>query len=238
MTGFADAMKQLSRVQKPAKGSAYTLFVNRPAGRVLAAVATRAGATPNQLTALGAAFTFPALCAVALIRPSPVLAFYVSLALGLGFALDAADGQLARLQGTESLSGEWLDHVLDCARTVILHLAILVSFYRFFSLPSPLLLLAPMVFEFAAVVIFFASMLTEKLKMGMPQIPSAPERRWPIALLPVDYGVTCISFLFLGLPDIFIGLYCTLLVAHLLFLAALTVKCLRTMKRCTQLIEV
>ena len=165
MAEFAETVRQLSTAQKPAKGvSVYSRFVNRPAGRVMAALAFRIGATPNQLTFLGALFTFPALAAVALLRPAPVMSVCVGVALALGFALDAADGQLARSQRSASLSGEWLDHVLDCVRIVALHSVVLVAFYRFFVLPGPLFLLAPRVFQFAAEVIYFAGILTQKLK--------------------------------------------------------------------------
>ncbi len=233
MTGFIEVLRHMSAAQKPAKGvSVYTLFVNRPAGRVLAALAYRVGATPNQLTVLGALFTFPALAAVALVRPGPGLSVGVCAALAVGFALDAADGQLARTQRSGSLSGEWLDHVLDCVKLVTVHLVVLVSFYRFFSLPDPAFLLAPMLFELAAVVIFFAGILTEQLKRQTAA--PAPARPVPalrsLLLLPVDYGVTCLSFLFLGSQHVFLSVYCALLLAHLLFMAAFLVKCFRELR--------
>ncbi|MEU2286239.1 CDP-alcohol phosphatidyltransferase family protein [Streptomyces sp. NPDC013178] len=233
MTEFAEALRQLSAAQKPAKGvSLYTRFVNRPAGRVLAALAYRVGATPNQLTVLGALFTFPALAAVALLPPGPTMAVCVGTALAMGFALDAADGQLARGQRSGSPSGEWLDHVLDCVKIVTLHLVVLVSFYRFFSLPSPAFLLAPMVFQLAAVVIFFAGILTEKLKRRTPgEAPAgSPPALRSVLLLPVDYGLTCLSFLFLGSQDVFLAVYCALLAAHVLFMAAFLVKWFRELR--------
>ncbi|WP_328477322.1 CDP-alcohol phosphatidyltransferase family protein [Streptomyces sp. NBC_00377] len=231
MTEFAETLRQLSAAQKPAKGtSLYTRFVNRPAGRLLAALAFRVGATPNQLTVLGAAFTFPALVTVALLPPGPTTSLCIAASLAVGFALDAADGQLARSQRSGSPSGEWLDHVLDCAKIVTLHLVVLVSFYRFFALPSRAFLLAPMLFQLAAVVIFFAGILTEKLKRPAPgdaragSAPAPAPALRSVLLLPVDYGLTCLSFLFLGSQDLFLALYCTLLVAHVLFMAAFLVK--------------
>ncbi|MFF5550283.1 CDP-alcohol phosphatidyltransferase family protein [Streptomyces olivaceoviridis] len=235
MTGFVEVLRHMSAAQKPARGvSVYTLFVNRPAGRVLAALAYRAGATPNQLTVLGALFTFPALAAVALVRPGPGLSVCVCAALAVGFALDAADGQLARTQRSGSPSGEWLDHVLDCVKLVTVHLVVLVSFYRFFSLPDPAFLLAPMLFELAAVVIFFAGILTEQLKRRTAAPAPAPAEPAPalrsLLLLPVDYGVTCFAFLFLGSQHVFLSVYCTLLLAHLLFMAAFLVKSFRELR--------
>ncbi|MFF4585110.1 CDP-alcohol phosphatidyltransferase family protein [Streptomyces sp. NPDC001388] len=233
MTEFAEVLRQLSAAQKPAKGvSLYTRFVNRPAGRVLAALAYQVGATPNQLTVLGALFTFPALAAVALLPPAPTMAACVSAALAVGFVLDSADGQLARGQRSGSPSGEWLDHVLDCVKILALHLVVLVSFYRFFSLPGPLWLLAPMVFQLAAVVIFFAGILTEKLRRRAPGEvpPGSPPALRAVLLLPVDYGLTCLSFLFLGSQDVFLAVYCALLLAHVLFMAAFLVKWFRELR--------
>ncbi|GGW44095.1 CDP-alcohol phosphatidyltransferase [Streptomyces lucensis JCM 4490] len=233
MTEFSTTLRQLAAAQKPAKGvSAYTLFVNRPAGRVLAAVAYRIGATPNQLTVLGALFTLPALATVALVPPGRLMAVCVCAALAVGFALDSADGQLARGQRSGSPSGEWLDHVLDCVKLATLHLVVLVAFYRFFALPSPVFLLAPMVFEVAAVVIFFAGILTEKLRRrttAAAPAGSAPALR-SVVLLPVDYGVICLSFLFLGSQQLFLVLYCALLLAHVLFMAAFLVKWFRELR--------
>ncbi|GGS57978.1 CDP-alcohol phosphatidyltransferase family protein [Streptomyces cinerochromogenes] len=233
MTGFIEALRHMSAAQKPARGvSAYTLYVNRPAGRLLAVLAHRVGATPNQVTVLGALFTFPALATVALVRPGTGMSVGVCAALAVGFALDAADGQLARTQRSGSPSGEWLDHVLDCFKLVSVHLVVLVSFYRFFSLPSPAFLLAPMLFELAAVVIFFAGILTEQLKRRA----AAPATAGPtpvlraVLLLPVDYGITCISFLFLGSQHVFLSVYCALLLAHLLFMAACLVKWFRELR--------
>ncbi|KOV92805.1 CDP-alcohol phosphatidyltransferase family protein [Streptomyces sp. NRRL B-3648] len=233
MAGFIATLRHMTAAQKSSNGvSAYTLFVNRPAGRVLAALAYRAGATPNQLTVLGALFTFPALAAVALVRPGPGLSVCVCAALAMGFALDAADGQLARAQRSGSPSGEWLDHVLDCFKLVTVHLVVLVSFYRFFSLPSPAWLLAPMLFEMAAVVIFFAGILTEQLKRRTAdRAPAGPTPALRcVLLLPVDYGVTCVSFLFLGSQHVFLSVYGALLLAHLLFMAAFLVKWYRELR--------
>ncbi|MEU9480435.1 CDP-alcohol phosphatidyltransferase family protein [Streptomyces sp. NPDC048191] len=228
MTAFAEVLRLLSTAQKPSKGaSAYSLFINRPAGRVFAAMAYRIGATPNQVTFLSALFTFPALAAVALVPPGPAMSVCVCVALAVGFALDSADGQLARSQQSGSACGEWLDHVLDCVKFVSVHLSVLVALYRFFDLPSEAFLLVPMAFELAAVVVFFVGILTQKLKRQREgQAAPAPALR-SVLLLPVDYGMTCLSFLFLADRGLFLAVYCALLVAHLIFLPAFLVKCYR-----------
>lgn len=229
---FSSTLRQLSKAQKPAKGvSVYARFVNRPAGRLLAAAAYRIGLTPNHVTAVSALITFTGVSATALLPPSHALGQWVALALLLGFALDSADGQLARLHRSTSLSGEWLDHVGDCAKLLGVHAAVLISFYRFFDdLPRPALLL-PIAFQFAAVLLFFGGILTEQLKRrkgdasaGPAPVPSAVRG---VALLPVDYGLLCLSFLFLGSQTLFLAVYAALLAAHVVLLPAFFAKWLR-----------
>ncbi|MFF3330084.1 CDP-alcohol phosphatidyltransferase family protein [Streptomyces sp. NPDC002888] len=221
----------LRGAQKSAKGvSLYSRYVNRPAGRVLAAGAYRIGLTPNQVTLISAAFTFAAIASVALVRPSWPLAFAVYAALVVGFAFDSADGQLARLTGKGGPAGEWLDHVVDCAKMVALHTAVLIAFYRFFDLPGDGWLLLPLGFQLAAVLTFCAGLLTEQLKRGRATgaTPAAPPSRLrAIALLPVDYGVFCLVFLTLGAPQVFRAAYAVLAVVHGLFLLAFLTKWFR-----------
>jgi hypothetical protein len=109
---------------------------------------------------------------------------------------------------------------------------VLVSFYRFFTLPDPVFLLAPMVFQLAAVVIFFGGILTEKLKWrttGAAPAGAPPGLR-SVLLLPVDYGLTCVSFLLLGSQQVFLVVYCALLAAHVLFMGAFLVKWFRELR--------
>ncbi|MFR9674960.1 CDP-alcohol phosphatidyltransferase family protein [Streptomyces sp. TR06-5] len=227
---FGGALEQLRAAQKTAKGvSLYSRWVNRPAGKVLAAAAHRAGLAPNAVTLASGALSFTGIAAVALAEPSWPLALAVYAALALGFALDAADGQLARLQRVSSAAGEWLDHVVDCGKITALHAAVLIAFHRFFDLPSPGWLLLPLAFQFAAVVIFFGGLLADKLRpRTSPRAPAAgPSRARAFALLPVDYGVFCGVFLLLGDRTAFLWGYTALFLAHALFLVLFLVKWFR-----------
>ncbi|MGW2027595.1 CDP-alcohol phosphatidyltransferase family protein [Streptomyces decoyicus] len=232
MSQFGYAIRQLSAAQKSAKGvSLYSRYVNRPAGRVLAAAGYTLKLTPNQVTMISAVFTFAGVVMIATLRPSPAVAAGIFAALVLGFALDSADGQLARLTGNGSAAGEWLDHVVDCAKMLALHMAVLLSFYRHFGFSDPRYLLIPVAFQFAAVMVFFGGILTEqlkraeRLKSGAGPAPAAPASTLrSVALLPVDYGVFCAIFLLFGSREVFMVLYCCLLAAHALFMVAFLVK--------------
>lgn len=71
MGSTGTVLRELRGAQKTAKGvSLYSRYVNRPAGRVLAAAAFRVGLTPNQVTLVSAVFTFASLAALALAAPS------------------------------------------------------------------------------------------------------------------------------------------------------------------------
>ncbi|AZM45714.1 CDP-alcohol phosphatidyltransferase [Streptomyces sp. WAC 06738] len=223
----------MRNAQKTAKGvSLYSRHVNRPLGRVFAAGAYVLGLRPNHVTLLSAAFTGGGIAAVALVRPGWGLALAVYALLVVGFALDSADGQLARLRRESSAAGEWLDHVVDCAKVTAVHAAVLVSFYRFFDLSSDAWLLLPLGFQLAAVLIFCGGLLADKLKPkpapGAAPAPAPPPSRLrAVALLPVDYGVFCVVFLLLGSESAFLAGYTALAVAAALFLIAFMAKWFR-----------
>ncbi|WP_406408394.1 CDP-alcohol phosphatidyltransferase family protein [Streptomyces halstedii] len=232
------ALRALRGAQKSSKGvSLYSRYVNRPVGRLLAAGACRVGLTPNQVTAISAVFTFTAVAAVALVEPSWWLGWAVYAGLALGFAFDSADGQLARLTGRGGPDGEWLDHVVDCAKMFLVHTAVLLSFYRFGELPSEAWLLLPLGFGFVAVLTFCAGLLREQLGKAAAGAVSAPagapapvSRIRAVALLPADYGVFCLVFALLGAPSAFRAGYAVLAAVHALFLVAFLVKWFRELK--------
>ncbi|MEU7346536.1 CDP-alcohol phosphatidyltransferase family protein [Streptomyces bacillaris] len=237
MGSTGTVLRELRGAQKSAKGvSLYSRYVNRPAGRVLAAGAYRAGLTPNQVTLISGLFTYSAIAAVALVEPSWTLGLVVWAGLVIGFAFDSADGQLARLTGRGGPAGEWLDHVVDCGKLLLVHAAVLISFYRFGGLPSDGWLLLPLGFQLAAVVTFCAGLLREHLGKAAAAgkattAPAAPVSRVrAVALLPADYGVFCLVFLLLGAPGVFLAGYAALAVVHALFLAAFLAKWFRELR--------
>jgi len=161
---YRAALTELRAQQKTSKGApAYSRFVNRPVGRRLAALAYVAGLGPDQVTALSALATFTGIGLVAFAPPSVPLGLAVAVLLVLGYALDSADGQVARLRGGGSPAGEWLDHVVDALKLGLLHVAVVVSWYRHFEVPDTALLI-PLGFLVVQSVLFFAMILTDSLR--------------------------------------------------------------------------
>lgn len=229
LSPYRAALERLASAQKTGKGApAYSRWVNRWMGRRFAARAYVLGMTPNQVTVVSACFTFTAIAALALVPTSIVLGFVVSALLAIGYALDAADGQLARLRGGGSPSGEWLDHCLDALKTVTLHAAVLVGLFRFADLPSTTWLLVPLLYGAVAAFLFFAMWLTDSLRRahhvasGTPVVPPdhvAPVWR-SVVVLPTDYGVLILWFCTFGWTPLFLLGYTALLVGTTLFLCA------------------
>jgi phosphatidylglycerophosphate synthase len=232
---YGSTVRRLSSAQKSAArgGPAYSIYVNRKLGRYLAAAAHQAGLTPNAVTAISAVFTFSGIIVLALAEPSWTAGLLVTLLLVIGYALDSADGQVARLRGGGSPSGEWLDHVVDSAKVSSLHLAVLITAFNNFDLPNPALLLVPVAFTVVAAVSFFAMILNDLLKA----IHSTAKRgggRPPTLMrsllgVPTDYGVLCFVFILLGAPAVFFAVYSVLFVLNAGYLALALVKWFRDM---------
>ncbi|MET0694074.1 MAG: CDP-alcohol phosphatidyltransferase family protein [Propionibacteriaceae bacterium] len=218
VSGFGAAYVQLRNAQKTSKGApAYSLYINRPLGRIFAAAAFQVGLTPNQVTMISALFSFTGIVVLALTPSSWSVGLVVCALLVVGYALDSADGQLARLRGGGSTVGEWLDHMIDCAKISTLHLAILIAAYRFFDLPSLAWLLVPMGFTIVNAVLFFGMILNDQLarvhraKHNLPAPPKEPASVVRTLLkVPTDYGFLCLSFILLGVPFAFFGVYTVL----------------------------
>ena len=206
-------VRRLAAAQKGSKGApAYSRFVNRPLGRLLAALAYRLGLTPDAVTGLSACVTFTGIAVVALAPAAGWSAVVACLALVLGYALDAADGQLARLRGGGSPAGEWLDHMVDATKIVCLHLAVAIWLYRATDLDVRWVLV-PFAFTVAASVHFFGMILTEQLRRrlsGAAGAGSHSSTLRSLAVLPTDYGVLCLAFALLATPRAFLAVYAVL----------------------------
>lgn len=233
---IAHAYARLATAQKGhARGApAYSVYVNRRLGRVFAALAFRWGWTPNGATAFSAVLTFTGIALLATVPMSWWSGIVIALLLALGYAWDSADGQLARLRGGGSLSGEWLDHFIDSLKHATLHLAVLIGLWRFSDLRDTAWLLIPIVFSVVAVVTFFGMLLNDLLK-GKKGVPSTHARGGgtPVRsflMLPTDYGLLCLVFAAWGWTPLFLLLYGGLMLLNLVFLLLAAVKWFREMR--------
>ncbi|MCB0911276.1 MAG: CDP-alcohol phosphatidyltransferase family protein [Propionibacteriaceae bacterium] len=204
-------------------------------GRLLAAGAYRLNMTPNQVTGVSAVFTYSGIVVVALAPIAVWTGILVAALLVLGYALDSADGQLARLRGGGSLAGEWLDHVIDSGKIATLHVAVLVAFYR--AGVEPIWLAVPLVFMVFYVIHFFGMLLTELLtrvhiaRQGLPATPGSASQLMSILKLPTDYGLLCLVFVFWGIDPVFRWIYLLLALAMAGYTLLVLVKWYRQVAR-------
>lgn len=229
---FRATVARLGAAGKPGRGAPpYSRYVNRRLGRYLAAIAYLLGLTPNQVTLISAVFTYSALVLIFAVAPFWWLGVLVAVLLLLGYALDSADGQLARLRGGGSKSGEWLDHVVDATKIGVMHSAALVSFYRFNG-ERGWALAVPLVFMVASFVFFFGMILTDQLRrLAASEAgetyakPSGRGGRFQSAVaIPTDYAILCLSFVLLGAHFVFLVVYVVLAIAQTLITAGVLVR--------------
>jgi phosphatidylglycerophosphate synthase len=232
-------LHRLAGAQKGAAGApAYSRFVNRPLGRFFAALAFHAGLTPNAVTGISALFTGGGIALLALAPLAWATGAAVAACLVLGYALDAADGQLARLRGGGSPAGEWLDHMVDALKIASLHVALLIGLYRSGGADDGLLLV-PLGFSVVSVVLFFATLLNEAMRAQHGAVTRAtrtaerPGTLRSVLVAPTDYGVLCLVFLLLGATGLFLAVYSVLFAATALYLALASVKWFKEMGRLT-----
>jgi hypothetical protein len=96
----------------------------------LAAELEPTGVRPNHLTLATAALMLAAAAIVAGAGAGYTPSIAIAASLAAALVLDTADGRLARLQGTSSVFGRWLDEVLDELADVALHAAIAWSVFQ------------------------------------------------------------------------------------------------------------
>jgi phosphatidylglycerophosphate synthase len=216
---FGAAYEELSQAQKPSRGvSLYSRWINRPLGRFLAAAGAAVGVSPNAVTAISAVMTLSAVVLIALLPPSVLSGLAITALIVLGYALDSADGQLARLTRRGSPAGEWFDHVVDAGKFVCLHSAVLIGVYRHFDVDRTWLFVI-LAYQLLAVVIQAGGILRELLgRLNAGQKAPAAAGRWAssIALLIADTGVFGLIFLTWSWPQLFLPVYGALFVGNAL----------------------
>lgn len=194
--------------------------MNRPAGRRVSALLHLTGITPNGATAVSATLSGLGIVLLALAPPGAAMGLAVAVLLAAGYVMDSVDGQLARLRGGGSVSGEWLDHTIDCFKTSLLHLAVLISWFRFPPVDPDAALLVPLLYEVVQVVTFFGLILMPFLRSraGAPSpTTTSPAPEHPLrafVILPTDYGLLCWTFVLLAWAPAFFLAYTLLAVAN------------------------
>lgn len=232
---IAESYRRLARAQKGhARGApAYSVYVNRKLGRLLAAGAYGAGLTPNQVSLISAAHTFVAIGLIAFAPVGILTGIAISLLLAFGYAWDSADGQVARLRGGGSPQGEWLDHFIDALKISSLHIAVVVGLYRVLPTQDHGLLVIPLLFSVVASTTFTAMLLNDLLK-GKHSAASTHERGGgtlsrSLVLVPTDFGLVCLVFVLWGWTSVFLVGYGLLMLAGAGFLVLAAVKWFREM---------
>lgn len=233
MPSFRQAVLDLAQSQKARRGvSLYSRFINRPIGRLLAAAAFKTGMSPNSVTVASAIVTASGLLVLVTGPAGPIRAILAMLLLVLGFALDSADGQVARLTGTSSATGEWLDHVVDAGKIVAVHGAVLVAAYLHLSVDDAYYLV-PLAFQVVAIVTFVGGLLVElllKAKKQTTATPDTPSLARAVVLLPADYGILALSIGLFGWPAVFLPVYALLLSANAVIMVLLLAKWFRKLQ--------
>lgn len=229
MTSYREALAGLGAAQKSNYGvPAYSRFVNRRLGRYLAAAACSIGLSPSQVTLISAAASGTGIVLLATVPPSLASGLWVTLALVVGYALDAADGQLARLTRAGSMAGEWLDHSIDAAKISALHLAVLIGLYRFADVTTDRWYLVPIAFELVAVARFSSMLLIDQLRRSVGFDVGAGQRGTTLlrscAVLVIDYGLLCLLFVTWGRSELFLVLYALLCVGNWVYFLVVSVK--------------
>lgn len=232
---IAENYRRLGGAQKGrARGApAYSVYVNRKIGRVLAALAHGWGWTPNVVSAVSALHTYTAIVLLMAVPRSWWLGVVVAVLLALGYAWDSADGQVARLRGGGSVAGEWLDHFLDAIKHATLHPAVLIGLWLYSDLRNTWWLVTPLLYGAIVVVTFFGMLLNDLLK-GKKGLPSTHARGGGSALrslvvLPTDYGVLCWVFVLWGWTPAFLAAYGALMAMNGVFIILASVKWFREM---------
>ncbi|MFV0426057.1 MAG: CDP-alcohol phosphatidyltransferase family protein [Beutenbergiaceae bacterium] len=232
---YRAAWRTLASRQKPGHGvPAYMRWVNRRLARPIAAAAFVARMTPNQVTALSALASAAGLAILILAPQTMLVGLAVAVLLALGFALDSADGQLARLRGDSGPVGEWVDHVVDAVRSPAVHLATGVALWLHGA--STWLVLVALIFALTVTTTFLSQILAEQLLANQHEggaiaaAQPAPGSIRSVLLLPVDTGIICWMFVTWGIPTLFAVTYLLIGIAHLGYLLVTLARKYRTLQ--------
>jgi phosphatidylglycerophosphate synthase len=147
----------------------------------LAATLKDTKVTPNALTLTAGALMLLSAALVACGDLGWIGRGATAFALAAALVLDTTDGRLARLQGSCSAFGRWLDQVLDEAADLALHAA--VAWAAFAATGRPAWLLLGIAFASGKYMFLVQSLTGEELEKGAAPTESTPAGRGRLAPL-------------------------------------------------------
>lgn len=165
-------MQQVRATYK-ARDSWWTvLLVDPVAGRLVRIAAGRSWLTPNRLTAT--AFLLGLVAAAAFLTGSPAWLVVGAVLYHVSFVIDCLDGKLARLDGSGSVFGGWLDFFLDRLRVVVCTVALFAG--QFWQTERPVFLFAAIAVVFLALFGYVNGAETDKARAQLPAGPTSGGR--------------------------------------------------------------
>lgn len=206
-TRFTTYRAALAAAQKPGAGvPAYMRWVNRGAARVAAAACAAFGWTPNFVSFVSVCFSTLGLIVLVALEPTWWSGLIVGTSLAVGFMFDSADGQVSRVTGASSKTGEWVDHVADAFRSPAIHFctAVAVMVYR---PESWWLAIVALVYGWVTSGQFMSQILAEQFVRAAGRKQTRGGNLRSFILLPTDPGVVCWTFALWGLGAPFMVLY-------------------------------
>jgi phosphatidylglycerophosphate synthase len=177
-------------------GGLYSEAVSQPFGSAIALTAARMGLTPTALTLINLVLGVSASVTVVVLAPRMAAGAVPAWAVGLGalvawqvaYALDCADGQLARATGQASASGARLDVLCDVAAHIALVTA-LASVALAYRPGTPIWLVG------AFVGTWMVNLVTSVMQAGPSAASMVPSRSTPVRLVKLvrDPGVVFLA---------------------------------------------
>jgi hypothetical protein len=143
-------------------GKYWALAPARRLARWLAPTCVR----PNAVTLTAALLMLSAALGIAFGSGQLMMQIAAAAALALALILDTADGHLARLQGSASLFGRWLDSNLDELSDAALHVA--AAWAAAIRFHQPLWLVIGMIYLAGKYLFFFGSLTWDQAREPAP----------------------------------------------------------------------
>ena len=188
------------------KGAQLEAEMAEVGARVVAAACAAFGWTPNFVSFISVCFSTLGLIVLVAFEPAWWTGLIVGTALAVGFMFDSADGQVSRVTGASSKTGEWVDHVADAFRSPAIHFctAAAVMVYR---PESWWLAIVALVYGWVTSGQFMSQILAEQFVRAAGRKQTRGGNLRSFVLLPTDPGVLCWSFVLWGFGVPFMVLY-------------------------------